>query len=577
MSDSRRTRRTLAGLVLAAVLAGCTGVPVTGPVVYHTPPPERVAPDVLIAPLPPTDGADPALIVDGFLHAMSVYQPDYAIARLYLTESANAAWRPLEGVQIYADGWPPTLAEDNVLLSAPLVGKLNERGEYAPASSGQRVRQDFKLIRDGQGQWRITNPPEGLLISRYLFASGYVGVDLHHCDPSGTMLIPEPIWVPAGAEQHSRVLAAQLAGPSVWLAPLAMDVPALRLEAVSVTQGTAVVRVSGADGLSPQQRQAALLGLIATATRLSGVSQVELLSGGVAWTLPGHAGTRFTARDVADVNPGSAGPPGSLVAVREGRVQTASVQDPAGGATVAPGVRDPRSAAVSARLDLVAAVVDDGETLVTSAFEGEDVTEVRAGVGLLRPQFSRDELWTADASGVSSFQVFTDDGPTAVSVPNPSEEAAPHPPAGALVAFSLSPEGDRLAVAVAGATGAEIGLLRVGRSDGPEPKVTLDGWRPLVLSSAEATTVIDLGWSTQTELLVLVADDQGSTSVVRASQDGAVSAEIGPSATVRFAELAVSPQHTALLRSEAGLIYRYDADFSWPLWLTGVQAISLVQ
>ena len=102
-----RSARTIGALVAVALLAGCATVPTSGPVDRHTPQATGVNSGVRIDPLPPADGASPLLVVEGFLHAMSVYQPDYAVARQYLTPSASAAWHPESGVQVYADGVPP--------------------------------------------------------------------------------------------------------------------------------------------------------------------------------------------------------------------------------------------------------------------------------------------------------------------------------------------------------------------------------------------------------------------------------------------------------------------------------------
>lgn len=66
---------------LAVLLTGCASVPTTGPVAHHTPQAVSVDGGVRVDPLPPSEGASPLLIVEGFLHAMSTYQPDYAVAR----------------------------------------------------------------------------------------------------------------------------------------------------------------------------------------------------------------------------------------------------------------------------------------------------------------------------------------------------------------------------------------------------------------------------------------------------------------------------------------------------------------
>ena len=69
-------RLLLAVLVLAVALAGCSGVPTTGPVERVSAAPGRLNPGVEIAPAPPGRNATAITVVEGFLHAMASYQPD---------------------------------------------------------------------------------------------------------------------------------------------------------------------------------------------------------------------------------------------------------------------------------------------------------------------------------------------------------------------------------------------------------------------------------------------------------------------------------------------------------------------
>ncbi|MFZ0531104.1 MAG: hypothetical protein WAL91_11290, partial [Propionicimonas sp.] len=137
----------LAGLVaLILALSGCATVPTAGPVVHHSQQAAGVNSGVQVDPLPPTAGASQLLVVEGFLHAMSTYQPDYRIARQYLTEAASANWHPESGVQVYTDGYPPAEYGQTVMLVAPLIGAIDSSGSYEVASG--QLRHDFELVRD---------------------------------------------------------------------------------------------------------------------------------------------------------------------------------------------------------------------------------------------------------------------------------------------------------------------------------------------------------------------------------------------------------------------------------------------
>ena len=67
---SRSWREGLVAALATALLAGCAGVPTSGPVREHDTGDEQVNPVVNVAPVPPGDGASAMLVVEGFLHAM---------------------------------------------------------------------------------------------------------------------------------------------------------------------------------------------------------------------------------------------------------------------------------------------------------------------------------------------------------------------------------------------------------------------------------------------------------------------------------------------------------------------------
>ena len=571
-SSRSRTLRGALVAVLTALVTGCgSGMPTTGPVVYYTPAPPQVGSDLRVAPRPPSVGASQTLIVEGFLHAMSVYQTDYAVARQYLTPEASGAWNPDAGVQIYSDGVPVTQVGDDIVLDAPLVGKLNARGVYRAATGPGGVRHDFKLVRDGQGEWRISNPPEGLLISRYLFTSGYLGIDFHYADPGGQVLVPDPAWLPGGDGQLLRVAQRQLAGPDEWLLPAVRATNPVGVLDATLDQGTAVVTLDpGAAALGVDARHALIGELVYTLTQLPGVARVSVGAAGVTWSLPAVGTLTFTPADLPELAPVSAGAAGDLfVATGEG-VRAAAPRDASPQpAPVAAGLHAPSAIAASARLKLIAGVTDSGARIAVGGWSSDQVTDVRTGTQLLRPDFSRsEELWTADASGPASFRVFAPgaDGKLAAV-----KTLTPSAPKGTLVAFRVSPDGDRVAAVMDGAGGARVGLFRVVRTQG---SVSIEGWRPITGASPDAPNVWDVGWSGATELLLLVGQQDGTTGVTRTSQDATRASDIGPSAQTGLVELAVAPDQQPVARSKDDVAYRFEADFTWGLWITKVQAVT---
>jgi len=563
----RLWRAGVAAVAVSLAVAGCAGVPTSGPVVYDSPPQAQVGSEVGVAPLPPSADASPSLVVEGFLHAMSVYQPDYAVARQYLTPAASKNWDPGAKVEVYtSDDYPVTQVDNDVVLSARLVGTLDAGGRYQ-ASSG-KVLQDFKLVRDAKNQWRISNPPTGLLISTYLFTADYVSVDLHYLSADSSVMVPDVRWLPSGDNQVLRALQLQVAGPGGWIKPLVSFASGVEVLGVATSGGLATVSLGGtATSLDATGQKAVLAELVLAAVQFSGVTRVEVTVGGVPWAMGGAAVT-FTPSDFSSWAPVAAVSP-EVFAVSGGQVDDVTPTTSAPHLTaVTPGIRNPKAIAVSSATQEVAALVQAkaGQAIETASIGGKDApTTLRRAPALVAPQYSRDgELWTVEPSGLATLQVFGAKAPLKVSLADP--------PPGTVVSLAVSPDGTRLAVALKQEQGYELGLLRVSRSN---QTVTLDGWRTVPLP--DTAPLVDVAWSGPTQLLVLAGDAQAGTSVLRITQDGARSSYVGPNVDTPLVELAASPGALALVRSQTGMVYRFDADFTWPLWLSDAQAVAFAQ
>jgi hypothetical protein len=560
-------RRVELILVLALALTGCASVPTSGPVQHYQPQQAGATSGVQVAPLPPVDGATQLLIVEGFLHAMGTYQSDYAIARQYLTTQAAEKWRPESGMQVYADGYPPTETDQSVVLIAPLAGTVDAAGAYT--ATGGQVRLDFGLVKNDAGQWRISNPPSGLLVSKYLFSTGFVAVDAYFASANGAVMLPEPRFVPVAGEGLTMAVNDVLAGPSSWLAPLAAARPEGSVRADSVTMdsaGVVQVDLSGeASAIDGESREQLLAELTLTLCGFDQVRAVQVRAGGSIWfTADGR--DQLTPKIFAAVDPAAGSSVRPAYLVTGGHLKR---QQSEGNwvdlVDVQADLPKVSAVAVSRAGQTWAGVSQDRTKLVSGPVDGKANRTVRTGTGLLRPAFARNgELWSPTAK-LSDLKVYREGAPVAVVVNGA--------PGGTVVAFALAPDGDRAAVVLSRGGATTIGLLRVHRSDNG---LSLDGWLPVGLDAGVigSSRILDLSWSSASDLALLRMSGDGQTSVGVTSQDAAIFTEIGPGDASGLQAIAAVPGRPTLAVTGMGVLYRYDGEFNWAVASTGVDAVA---
>lgn len=566
-----------AAIAAVAVLTGCATVPTTGPVREHEAGNQQVASGVKVAPVPPAVDSPAMLIVEGFLHAMGTDQAGFPVARQYLTAEANQAWRPESGTLIYADGYQPresdtgTEDEPGITLEAVLTGTLDSQGEYHEASGGHR--QEFGLVRDADGQWRISRPPEGLLISRYHFVTNYTALNLHYMDVTGTVLVPDPRYLAQNMITPKAVAEAQLAGPGEWLAPAVRRAPwsgSIIEQVELLPQGVVVLHLgeSAAD-LSDDQRRTLMAEFTTTLTALPQVPAVQFSVGPTLLSLPGSTSVTLNSSDFAAVAPAITQRNAQLLAVREGVVRMISTaQQWNEGAAIAHALTAPGAIAARGDLAELAAVDSEGTRLTVTAIDSDAGTVLLEGKQLLRPDYSRQgELWAigneADAAG---FAVFSADDHSLVPV------VANDIPTDPVRAFRISPDGARIALVldgpvVDGVSVEQLGVARIVRS---QDGIALESFRSVTVSppAEAARRIFDVGWQMPTELLVLISH-RVTSSVIEVDQDSARAEDIGPAEVSGLRELAVTPGGQAVVRG-AGPLYRFEGAFNWEL--TGISA-----
>lgn len=261
----------LVALGLSLAVAGCVSMPGGGPVLPYQATPGADSQNQnydQIVPHPPQPGESPSEIVAGFLAASASFAGQQQVARkYYLTPEASRRWKPGWSATVYKDG--PAVSAGHlaaggntasVTVSGSPQATLSSQQGYAVASEtpkGKTYR--YNLVKGRNGQWRISNAPNTLLLTSTEFGVDYQLADLYFFDPSMRYLVPDPVYVPLQATQGALVnglVQDLLHQPSDWLGEeeystsratyTAFPEHTALQGAVTVDGGTASVNLTGA-------------------------------------------------------------------------------------------------------------------------------------------------------------------------------------------------------------------------------------------------------------------------------------------------------------------------------------------
>ena len=211
-------------IVLSAIgltgLVGCAAIPASSDiqVVRSMPVGSQLTP-----PLGPERGVDPFRLVRGFIEATGSPANGHAAARAFLSRDAAARWDDQAGVTVIEDApgaAPLTGPSDEVRhirVGGAQLGMLTADGSFVSAAGSFSVPLDVVIEN---GEWRITNPPQGVLVEATALQRNYRQVRVSFIDPNRGTIVPDLRWVPAqpASTLPGRVLNLMLAGPSQRLA-----------------------------------------------------------------------------------------------------------------------------------------------------------------------------------------------------------------------------------------------------------------------------------------------------------------------------------------------------------------------
>jgi hypothetical protein len=538
-------------LASVLVLAGCSSVPTSGPIEEVEGQQTRGCPScVNVEVLPPAPDDKPRQIVEGFLRATSYYQPNYTVARQFLTPMAAEKWSPDAGVSIYRAAVIPT-GKATFELQGNVVGSIETDRTYTVRN--QDLAYKF-VLSDENGHWRIANPPPGLWVSEVSFKFFYQSYDRYFV-ANNRSLVPDPIYLPAlsnPANVASALIKALLNGPSQWLKPaVTTAIPpntSLSVDSVTITDGIAEVALGESILALPDAQRSLLAAQIAfTLKQVGGVKGVVIKVNQQPYRVPGaDPNSQVTSVDAIprelDPIPSVAGEQAYGVN-KKGAVEqvTPSADSPTSNPVPGPlrqTLHPVNAVAVSVTNTDLAVTTNARTTLRRAAMmPGGSAKDLLTGATeLLRPQFSRyGEIWeVGKQGGQQRMWMFTPD--------NARHEITL--PAQNITAFRISPDGTRVALVRRTANGSELGLARIIRSDQPR----VESWRRLDTSQSgtSISEITDVAWFDPTELLVL-GKAGGNSTLFRVAQDASLVTQKGEAQDFDAKELAVSPQTQSVI------------------------------
>ncbi len=562
-------------------LAGCTGLPADGPVQTRS-----VADggegEALIdyTPPGPRAGSAPVPLVDSWLTAMTATPLSSIVAREFLTADSSRSWVPERGTVVYGSQQLVPRRGGVVTLRLRDVVELDDRGAWRGDPTAGRGRDiTLRMVRES-GQWRISRPPNRLLIPRSQLDSQYQQLSLYFFDRSAKVLVPEPVYVPRGAQAPTLLLAALLKGPAGRLREVERtffpEDSAVDGISVPVSRtGTAEVPLSD-QVLDADDRELTMMfaQLAWTLGQVPGVQRLRVTVAGSPVELPGPR-EDVGVGEFSEFDPSVAWASTDLFGVRDRRVVTFRTGDeqrvsgPFGALALAP-----RWIAVDPLAQHVAGVTADGSTVLDSDRDGQPGRPARAsdlrtvysrGTDVLRPVFDLyGQLWVVDRTLAGArLSVVTG----ASTEPVTARVSAPGLAGADVSRFLLSRDGTRVVAAVR--QGGRDGLLvsRV-RRDAKGRVLGMLAARRLRVDGAPAV-IRDVAWRTPTDLAVLVSPAPGVSDVLLATIDGSSAATGIVANAARFrgpaVRLVTSPSRGAplYLATSTGRLYALSSRGRW--------------
>ncbi|MDP3892972.1 LpqB family beta-propeller domain-containing protein, partial [Nocardioides sp.] len=408
---------------------------------------------------------------------------------------------------------PDGTTEVRIRLSE--ANHLDERGAWIGPLPAVETTLRLPMVQEG-GEWRIDEVPDALIVPESWFETHFRQVSLYFFDPTGQVLVPEPVFVPRGEQLATTLTRGLLLGPGDRLRGVSRTFfPAdatLELSVPVTASGAAEIALQGElTQPSPQATTLMLAQLSWTLRQEPTIRSIRLSIGGEPVTPPGSA-TEFRVGGGEEFDPAVAGASTRLFGLRGGRAVEASAgaEERVGGPLGRRGARL-RDLAVNLQGTAVAGVRRDGRSVVRAPTDdgGGPEQEVGLGQDFLKPSWDfADRLWLVDRTAAGArVSLVVGSEARRVRVPGVTGRDVSR--------FLVSRDGSRLVAVVAGESGDRVVVSRI-RSDDLGRVRGATRALPVARDSADPLQIRDIAWLTPSSLLILerVTDDLAELTTV---------------------------------------------------------------
>jgi hypothetical protein len=216
----RSTLTALLALLVALTvgLTGCASLPTSGGVDEGDIISDESDSGIVFGPDGPQEGASQEEILNGFLQAAVAPQGGYRIARSFLDERIREEWNPNALVSIRDDAGEITRQSAGTLRYAFTASAFVDSDGIFSEETPTTQRFDVVFTADEDGEWRISEVPDGIVLAAVRFESVFDDFPLWFFDPSFSYLVPDIRWFATGrANPSSAVVSELLEGPAPYL------------------------------------------------------------------------------------------------------------------------------------------------------------------------------------------------------------------------------------------------------------------------------------------------------------------------------------------------------------------------
>ncbi|CAM3336529.1 LpqB family beta-propeller domain-containing protein [Stackebrandtia soli] len=447
---------------------------------------------------PPSPTTDAVTTVENFLRA-APGDPNSRDERLDRFVDEAGEWsEPAAGIQIVRLSHIPELSgtdaltEVSVTATGSVIGVYGQHGQVVRSAGGTEYEVEFLLRRDTPDtRWKLVDPPSQVTMDDKAFSSNYKAQPLYFpARGDSGVLVPDLRWVP-NFQNDSGTKYAQLAdwllqGPSDWISTTvssAFPAGMVRRSSVTVDGDEVSIDLSTENVTGKADQYRTMSAQLAWSLGLKEDDHLSLFIDGQD-RLSEKVST-WSGRSRAPVNDEPLVDRELVYYISDGKVQSADETAPFAGEH-ADGLRD---AVLEPRGRRMAAVINDGSDaalLVGTPGELEQVEGFKAG-SLEDPQWLDRERLLVLADGRPT--VVTIDTGAASTITATTLGDSPRQ-------FALAPDARRLAYVSDG----HAFVVPVVHTDDDRTPISFGEPRRV---GTNISAVVDVGWSQETQLLIV--------------------------------------------------------------------------